>query len=144
MNRSFLPDSLFGRLFAAIVGVIALLVLVVVLLILRERREFAQLQNESSTVGTIAQISEYLAQQPPSQREGAIAQLRDERMSVEEMRRPPPRPPGERGPEADPIAQERELAEKVRQQLGDAYRVSTGPPRAPPDQVIWLRQGRGP
>lgn len=143
MGKALLPDSLFGRLFAAIVGVIALLLVVVVLLILRERRDFALLQDAASTAGDIAQISQYLAQLPPDQRDSSIAQLRDERMSVEEMRGPR-RPPDERGPEVDPMAQERELAAKVRQQLGDAYRVSTSPPRAPPDQVISLQRGHGP
>jgi hypothetical protein len=45
--RSLLPDTLFGRLFAATLGVICTMLLVFILLLVREHRELALLDSGS-------------------------------------------------------------------------------------------------
>lgn len=133
--RSLLPDTLFGRLFAATVGVIGLLMLLIVLLILHERRELALLDSGSgSSASTIAQTSEYLAGLPETEREQARAKLRQQRLLPDDVR-PPPRPRMKAG---EQIELERAFANNLQRQLGPGYRVSVGPPRTPRDQVIPL------
>lgn len=133
--RSLLPDTLFGRLFAATVGVIGLLMLMIILLIVRERRELALLDSGSGgSASTIAETSEYLAGLPQTERDDARAKLRQQRLLPDDVR-PPPRMRIKTVEQAD---LERAFASNLQRQLGPDYRVSVGPPRSPRDQVIPL------
>jgi signal transduction histidine kinase len=144
--RSLLPDTLFGRLFVATVGVIGLLMLLIILLIVRERRELALLDSGAgSSATTIAATSEYLAGLQPTERDEARAKLRQQRLLPDDVRPPSPRMRIKAG---EQLALERAFANHLQRQLGAGYRVSTGPPRAPRDQIIPLnlppRQGPPP
>jgi signal transduction histidine kinase len=133
--RSLLPDTLFGRLFAATVGVIGLLMLLIILLIVRERRELALLDSGAgSSASTIAETSEYLASLPQTERDEARAKLRQQRLLPDDVR-PPPRMRIKSG---EQIELERAFASNLQRQLGPEYRVSVGPPRTPRNQVIPL------
>ncbi len=131
--RSLLPDTLFGRLFAATVGVIGLLMLLIVLLIVRERRELALLDSGSgSSASTIAETSQYLAGLPQTERDDARAKLRQQRLLPDDVR---PRMRMKTGEHAE---LERAFINNLQRQLGPGYRVSVGPPRTPRDQIIPL------
>jgi len=133
--RSLLPDTLFGRLFAATVGVIGLLMLLIILLIVRERRELALLDSGAgSSASTIAETSEYLAGLPPTERDDARAKLRQQRLLPDDVR-PAPRM---RIKSEEHVELERAFANNLQRQLGPKYRVSVGPPRTPRNQVIPL------
>jgi signal transduction histidine kinase len=133
--RALLPDTLFGRLFAATIGVIGLLMLLIILLIVRERRQLALLDSGSgSSASTIAETSEYLAGLPQAQREEARAKLRQQRLLPDDVR---PYPRG-RMKTGEQLELERAFANNLQRQLGPGYRVSIGPPRTPRDQVIPL------
>ena len=58
----FMPDTLFGRLFSAVLGVVAVAVLVVVILIVRDRRELLFTGSEAEAIAaTIAETATQLA-----------------------------------------------------------------------------------
>jgi signal transduction histidine kinase len=129
-----LPDTLFGRLFVATVGVIAAMLLVVILLIVRERRELALLDSGSgSSANIIAETSQYLAALSPQQRDDARIKLREQRLTFDDVR-PPPR----RLRDAERAALERAFAAHLQRHLGSGYKVSTGPPRARRSEIIPL------
>lgn len=132
--RSLLPDTLFGRLFVATVGVIGAMLLVFILLIVRERRELALLESGAgSSANLIAETSQYLAGLSPEQRDEARTELREQRLSPSDVR-PPPR----RIPDEQQAALERAFAAHLQRHLGPDYEVSTGPPRARRGDVIPL------
>lgn len=129
-----LPDTLFGRLFVATVGVIAAMLLVFILLIVRERRELALLDSGSgSSANIIAETSQYLAALSPEERDDARTKLREQRLTPEDVRPPPPRLR-----DAEQAALERTFAAHLQRHLGSGYKVSTGPPRARRSEVIPL------
>jgi signal transduction histidine kinase len=137
--RSLLPDTLFGRLFAATLGVICTMLLVFILLLVREHRELALLDSGSGSVASIiAETSQYLAGLPPEQRQDARTELREQRLYPEDIRRPPPR----RIRAEEQAALERSFAAHLQRHLGPDYKVTTGPPRAPRDTVIPLHRMR--
>lgn len=83
-----LPGSLFGRLFVAIVAVVATTLLIILALIVRERRDFAALESGvGSSLTRIADTVEQLATLSPPQREQALAELREKRRTLMQMRR---------------------------------------------------------
>lgn len=136
--RSLLPDTLFGRLFVATLGVIGVLLLIFILLIVRERRELALLDSGAgSSASTIAETSEYLASLSREQRDDARVKLRELRLSPDDVRLPPPRIRNE-----EQAALERAFAAHLQRHLGPDYRVSTGPPRARRSEVIPLHMFR--
>ena len=135
--RSLLPDTLFGRLFVATVGVIAAMLLVFIFLIVRERRELALLDSGAgSSATTIAETSEYLAGLSPTDRDEARSKLRERRLLPDDVRMPPP--PRMRERSGDRAELERAFANHLQRQLGPDYQVTTGPPRTRRDQVIPL------
>lgn len=135
--RSLLPDTLFGRLFAALVGVIGAMLLVFILLIVRERRELALLDSGAgSSATTIAEISQYLAGLSSPDRDEARSELRERRLLPDDVRMPPP--PRMRERSGDQRELERAFATHLQRQLGPDYQVTTGPPRTRRDQVIPL------
>lgn len=134
MGRPLLPDTLFGRLFVATVAVIGAMLIVFVLLIVRERRELALLDGGAgSSANTIAETSQYLAGLSHEQRDEARMKLREQRLSPDDVRPPPPRMMLE-----EQAALERQFAAHLQRQLGSQYKVSTGPPRARRSEVIPL------
>ena len=137
-----LPQTLFGRLFGAIIAVVAITLLIIVLLIVRERREFAQLDSSTgAAAATIVELSQYLGGLPQSQRSAAQAQLREQALQMDDLDPPQPMPHMPLHHER-PFELERAFAEKIQQQLGSRYVVSTGPPRTPPSRVIALAAQR--
>jgi signal transduction histidine kinase len=133
--RSLLPDTLFGRLFAATIGVIGLMLLLIILLIVRERRELALLDGGAgSSASTIAETSEFLASLPKVERDEARSKLREQRLLPGDVR-PPARVRMKSG---EQMELERAFANHLQRQLGPYYRVSTGPPHARREEVIPL------
>jgi signal transduction histidine kinase len=147
MARPLLPDTLFARLFVATMAVIVAMLIVFILLIVRERRELALLDSGAgSSANTIAETSQYLATLPEQEREEARIKLREQRLSPEDVRPPPPRLQ-----DAEQAALERAFAAHLQRHLGSGYKVETGPPRARRSEVIPLHvlrrdfaQGDGP
>lgn len=134
MARPLLPDTLFGRLFVATVGVISAMLLVFILLIMRERRELALLDSGAgSSANTIAETSEYLAALSQADRDDARLKLREQRLSPDDVR--PPRP---RIRDEEQAALERAFAAHLQRHLGQDFKVKTGPPRARRNEVIPL------
>lgn len=132
--RSLLPDTLFGRLFFATVGVIAAMLVVFILLIVRERRELALLDSGAgSSANIIAETSQYLATLPPEQRDEARTKLREQRLFPDDVRPPPPRIR-----DTELAALERAFAAHLQRHLGPEYKVKTGPPRARRGEIIPL------
>lgn len=134
-----LPQTLFGRLFAAIVAVIGTTLLVMVLLVVHERRELAFAESGAgATAASIVQTSTHLARLSADQRTRAIDELRAQPILIDRM---PPRRP--MPPREDSAAAERAFAREVQRQLGADYRVIAGPPRAPENQTIFVQNVRG-
>jgi HAMP domain-containing protein len=134
MARRLLPDTLFGRLFVATVGVIGAMLLVFILLIVRERRELALLDSGAgSSANTIAETSQYLAGLSREQRDDARIKLREQRLTPDDVRPPAPRIQDEQQ-----AALERAFAAHLQRHLGSEYKVSTGPPRARRSEIIPL------
>lgn len=139
-TRSLLPDTLFGRLFVATMGVIGAMLLVFILLIVRERRELALLDSGAgSSANVIAEMSQYLAGLSPEQRDDARSKLRDQRLSPDDVRPPPPRIRDE-----EQAALERAFAAHLQRHLGANYKVATGPPRGRRGDAIPLHVIRRP
>lgn len=123
-----LPDSLFGRLFVAIVAVVAATLLIILALILRERREFALMESGAgSSLTNIAETVEQLATLSPPERKEALEELREKRRSDRVQR-------GMRfnGMREDREELERTVVARLQRRLGDQYSVRVirgGPPR---------------
>lgn len=137
------PQSLFGRLFTAVVGVVILTLLIIALLIARERRQFAFLTTGAgNSTRVIAETSESLAKLPPAERAAMIEKLREQPLVIEDVRRrrPPPKPAELRDLEESFVAQ-------LRRELGPGYGVVVR--RASPDhtkiiRIEWARGGQRP
>ncbi len=133
--RSLLPDTLFGRLFVATVGVIGAMLLIFILLIVRERRELALLDSGAgSSAATIAETSEYLAGLSVAERDEARSKLREQRLLPDDVRAPPRM----RERSNDQAMLERAFASHLQRHLGSDYQVTTGPPRTRRSEVIPL------
>lgn len=133
-----LPDTLFGRLFVATVAVIGAMLLVFILLIVRERRELALLDSGAgSSANTIAETSQYLAGLSRDLRDDARLQLREQRLTPDDVRPPAPRMRNE-----EQAALERAFAAHLQRHLGSGFKVTTGPPRARRSEVIPLHVWR--
>jgi len=148
-----LLDSLFARLLAALLGVLAVTFVIVLVLILRERHEFTLLESGARiTAQNIAETTEYLETLPADRRVQAWTSMQKH---VENSELPPFAP----GESPDRVfsqeiqrrlalrRQEEEAAQKVfvaqvQKRLGSRYRVSAGPPSwLLGANVIDLRQG---
>jgi signal transduction histidine kinase len=122
-----LPETLFGRLFAATVAVVAVALLFLMFLVLRERRELAFSESGSSAAAaSIVELSQQLALLPPEQRDSTLAQLRAEHQ---------PRHPHERM-RGDFGGAQRAFASEVQRELGEQFAVSARPPRGGPHRVV--------
>jgi signal transduction histidine kinase len=128
-----LPQSLFGRLFAASLAVIVLTLLTVVLLIARERRDLAFLGTGAwNTTKMIADTSENLARLRGPDREAAIGNLREHPLVLDDLRRRRPAPDP-----AELAALQNSFASQLRRELGDGYGVTVE--RASPEHDGFIR-----
>jgi signal transduction histidine kinase len=124
-----LPETLFGRLFAATVAVVTVALLVLLALVLRERRELAFTESGSgAAAASIVEVSQRLARLPPDQRDEMLEQLRAEH---------PPRRPHDH-PHEDFMVGQRSFANEVQSQLGGNFAVATRAPRMGHQRVIML------
>jgi signal transduction histidine kinase len=140
MPSAFLPNSLFGRLFVAIVAVVAATLLIILALILRERREFAMLESGAgSSLSSIAETVEQLASLPRDERERVIDELRAQRRSIAQMRRARASDRQENRAEL-----ERVVVEQLQQKLGDRYQVRAVSPGLARREALSLAEDRGP
>src|ERR1044072_1670070 len=124
-----LPETLFGRLFAATVAVSAAALLVLLSLVFRERRELAFAESGSgAAAASIVEVAQQLAQLPPEQRDAMLAQLRAEHQ---------PRRPHDH-PHQDFIVAQRSFASEVQKELGGTFAVAARPPRRGHSRVVFL------
>ena len=124
-----LPETLFGRLFAATVAVVAVALLVLLSLVLRERRELAFTESGSgAAAASIVEVSQQLARLPPEQRDEMLEQLRADR---------PPRRPHDH-PHEDLMVAQRSFANEVQKELGTQFAVAARPPRMGHRRVVML------
>jgi signal transduction histidine kinase len=143
MIRTWLPQSLFGRLLAALVGVIGVMLIVIVFLIVRERRDLALWGSSAWTAAAvIAETSERLAKLDPAARQAAIEQYRTEPIEIESTRRNAPPPSISRQSEQS----EEAFARRLSKQLSNDYRVtvSRATRRAPSAIRVLEEMRRGP
>lgn len=120
------PDTLFGRLVAALLTVVALTVLIVALLIVRERRDLAFWNSTTSElVGLIAATSEELAGLPDGERGERLAELRASVLAVDRDVASVP-PPRRKWHDA---AAARSYEKRLRRALGSGYDVAVKPAR---------------
>lgn len=125
--RSLLPETLFGRLFAATLAVVATALLLLLGIVLRERRELAFSESGSSAaVANIVEVSQQLARLPHEQRDAVLDQLRADR---------PPRHERERMHEDMALAQ-RTFAGEVQKELGGGFAVTARSARLGHHRVV--------
>jgi signal transduction histidine kinase len=130
---NLVPDTLFGRMLAAMLAAIGVTLVVVVALLLNERRESLFSRSDTATVVTaIADTAKALAALPEPQRAEEIARLRREPLL--QGSRPPPRAGGR---ESEDIgASVRQLRSRLARQLGNGYEVDVMPARGGPSDAI--------
>jgi len=130
---SLVPQSLFGRLFSALVGVVIVTLLLVAVLIARERRDLAFLGTGAwNTTKAIADTSLTLARLTGGEREAAIQSLHERPLLLDEVRRrrSPPRTGEQR-------VIEDAFARQLRRQLGPGFGVNVQ--RASPQNTSVIR-----
>jgi signal transduction histidine kinase len=126
-----LPETLFARLFAAIVAVVVVALLILLSIVLRERRELAFSESGSgAAAANIVELSQELARLPPEQRDSMLAQLREDHRP-----RHHDGPPHERRHE-NLAATQRAFADQVQRTLGGEYAVTARPARGGPRRVV--------
>jgi len=114
-----IPDSLFGRLMAALLAVIGVTAVIIVVLVVRERQDIAFRRGATGEiVDLIATTSMELARLPRDARETELRRLHTEPLSVE--RGPSWRPPP---PQEDPEQARRVFRERLGRELGDQYLI---------------------
>jgi signal transduction histidine kinase len=133
------PETLFGRLFAAIVAVVLAALLILLFLVLRERRELAFSESGSgAAAASIVELSQDLARLPPEQRDSVLAQLR-------EHHRPRHHEGHPRARTRESIAAtQRAFANEVQRALGDEYTVTARPPRGGSRRVVPIQGSSSP
>jgi signal transduction histidine kinase len=128
-----LPETLFGRLFAATVAVVAAALLVLLSIVLRERRELAFSESGSSaTAASIVELSQQLARVPREQRDSVLAQLRVDHAP----RHPHEHPYGH--PHENLMVAQRAFANEVQKELGETFAVNARPPRMAHRRIVLL------
>ena len=132
------PGSLFGRLFVAILAVVAVTLLIILALIVRERRDFAALESGAgSSLTSIAETAEQLATLSPPEREQALAELREKRRTLMQMRRA--RFENQR---IDRGALEHAVITQLQRKLGNDYQVRALRPGMPRRDAVSLPDER--
>lgn len=137
MSLTFLPASLFGRLMAALLSVIAVMAVITAILIGRERQDLAFRRSDAGgVVELVAATSVDLAQLPRDVRAAERARLRTELLSVE--RGPPSRPPP---PQQDSEQAAEVLERRLARELGPEFMIDIR--SAQPDAADVIRVVRG-
>ena len=137
----FYPDTLFGRLIAALLAVIVITAIVVVILVMRERREMVFWGGDSSgLIEVLANTSEELAAMSPADRDGRLEVLRRDaiRYAADVER------PQRRAPQWDDDAAARSYEKRLRRELGRDYEVDVKPARRGSRDVVRIDTRRGP
>ncbi len=122
----WLPQSLFARLLAALVGVVGITLLVIVLLIVRERRDLALWASSAwRAASVIAETSHQLASLDKNARQAAIAKYQTDPIEIETTLRG-------LHPQLGRALEQSEQAfvRRLRHQLSDDYTVSIARPAA--------------
>jgi signal transduction histidine kinase len=130
---TLVPQSLFGRLFTALVGVVIVTLLLVAVLIARERRDLAFLGTGAwNTTKAIADTSVTLSRLSGAERDAAIQNLHERPLLLDEVRRrrSPPRT-------AEQRVIEDAFARQLRRQLGPRFGVNVQ--RASPQHTSVIR-----
>lgn len=131
-----LPETLFGRLFAATVAVVATALLVLVSIVLRERRELAfSASGSSAAAASIVEVSQQLARLPHEQRDSVLEQLRADH---------PPRHDHHERMHENLAAAQRGFANEVQNELGAQFAVTARPARSAHHRVVLLDRTRPP
>ena len=126
-----LPETLFGRLFAAIVAVVVVALLILVSIVFRERRELAFSESGSgAAAANIVELSQELARLPPQQRDSMLAQLREDHRPRHHDGHPHERM------HENLAAAQRAFADQVQRTLGAEYTVAARPARGGPRRVV--------
>jgi len=116
----FMPDTLFGRLFSAVLGVVAVAVLVVVILIVRDRRELLFTGSEAEAIAaTIAETATQLAALSGDTRAAEIERLTREPLTISRGASPRRMP---FSPD-DITAALATLPARLARDLGETYRI---------------------
>jgi signal transduction histidine kinase len=132
----FPPDTLFGRLISAVLGVVAVAVLIIVVLIVRDRRELLFAGSEAEALATtIADTVAQLSVLPADERVQEIARIVRETLTISRgaaTRRATLSFPTPLTPD-DVTAAIGSLPERLASGLGDGYTIAvevarTGPP----------------
>lgn len=124
-----LPETLFGRTFAATIAVVAVALLILLAIVMRERRELVFSESGSSAAAArIIEVSRQLARLPPDQRDSTVAHLRA---------RSAPRHPHDH-PHENLAGAQQAFASEVQRSLGSQFAVSARPPRIGHRRVIVL------
>lgn len=133
-----LPGSLFGRLFVAIVAVVAVTLMIILALIVRERRDFAALESGAgSSLTSIAETVEQLATLSPQERERELEELREKRRTLMQLRRA--RFDEQR---IDRSELEHTVVAQLQRKLGSDYQVRSVRPGMPRRDAVSLSDDR--
>lgn len=128
-----LPDSLFWRLFGAIIAAIAITFMIILALIVRERRQITWLES-SAVMAVVAETIENAAKLPPEERSRVLEDLRARALDTEELRRRIMLAM-RRG---DREMLEQAMIARLQQRLGDSVQVRAGPPDGSPHKLVSL------
>jgi signal transduction histidine kinase len=129
--RGPVPETLFGRLFAATVAVVVAALLVLLVLVFRERRELAFFESGSgAAAASIVELSQELARLPPEQRDSMLAQLRGDHGPRHHHGHPRERV------HQNLVTAQRAFANEVQRALGGDYSVAARPARGGPRRVV--------
>jgi signal transduction histidine kinase len=133
------PQSLFGRLLAALLAVVGVTLTVIVILILQDRRDLAlRVGGVWNTSHRIAEITSSVSSLKGPQRAQEIERLTENPVVVGQMdfrilrRRP------------DMVHLSEKFADQVRKQLGKGYKVTITPAQPENRDVIHIVTGGGP
>jgi signal transduction histidine kinase len=139
MTKHIFPESLFGRLMAALLGVVGGSLLIVALLVAHERRELAFRGSEAAeVVELIAATTRKLAEMPAESRPAALRDVemellrRSGQASPARMATASPKPPAELADAA------RQLQARVEQAIGRGFRIDAGPVEPGADNVVFI------
>jgi signal transduction histidine kinase len=130
-----LPDTLFGRLISAVLGVVAVAVLIIVVLIVRDRRELLFAGSEAEALATtIADTVVQLNALPALGRVEEIARIRRETLTISRGAVAPGAPAGFPTPlSSDEVAAAIEtLPERLASDLGADFTITVDVARSAP------------
>ena len=144
-----LPDTLFGRLISALLGVVAVAAVIIVVLIVRDRREFLFAGSEAEELATtVAETVRQLAALPEDERAMEVERLKREPLTISRgatTRGSPGGFPAPLSPD-DFTAALAALPARLARDLGQGYEIEVRPgrPGFPGDAIPVRIERRGP